>query len=81
MRYTTQICYFFYVYVLGCKPQLKFNLINMDTADDKSDISAFTTKTTKSKGGKALDKHCSVYKKTISGANWNKHVVKVHKGA
>ena len=53
----------------------------MDTADDKSDISAFTTKTTKSKGGKALDKHCSVYKKTISGANWNKHVVKVHKGA
>ena len=51
-----------------------------DIADDKSDVSAITTKTTKSKSGKALDKHCSVCDKTLSGANWNKHVVKVHKG-
>ena len=51
-----------------------------DIPDDKSDVSALTTKTTKSKGGKALDKHCSVCKKTISGINWSTHIKKVHKG-
>ena len=51
-----------------------------DIADDKSDVSAITTKTTKSKSGKALDKHCSVCKKTISGINWSTHIKKVHKG-
>jgi hypothetical protein len=51
-----------------------------DIADDKSDISALTRKTAKSNGGKALDKHCSVCKKTISGINWSTHVKKVHKG-
>jgi hypothetical protein len=54
--------------------------IDVDVPDDKSDVSALTTKTSKSKSGKALDKHCSVCNKTLSGANWNKHVGKVHKG-
>ena len=52
----------------------------MDTADDKSDISAFTTKTTKSKGGKALDKHCPVCDfKVISGSHWARHCKSFHK--
>ena len=50
-------------------------------ADDKSDFSGFTVKTTKTNkttGGKALDKHCTVCDKRISGVNWGKHVKKVH---
>ena len=31
-----------------------------DIFDDKSDLSGLTAKTTKSKGGKALDKHCAL---------------------
>ena len=31
-----------------------------DFSENKSDVSAFTSKTTKSKGGKALDKHCAL---------------------
>ena len=54
--------------------------IDGDVSDNKSDVSAIATKTTTSKSGKALDKHCFICDKTLSGANWNKHVVKVHKG-
>ena len=46
--------------------------------DGKSDIFAVTTKITR---GKALDKHCTICDKKISGTNWNKHVKKVHDGA
>ena len=51
-----------------------------DIADDKSDVSALTTKTNKTTGGKALDKRCSSCDKRISGTNWIKHVKSVHKG-
>ena len=46
-------------------------------ADDKSEFSGFTVKTTKTNkttGGKALDKNCTVCDKKISGVNWGKHV-------
>jgi hypothetical protein len=49
-----------------------------DISDDKSDVSALTTKTNKT--SRHTNKHCFVCKKNISGANWNKHVAKVHKG-
>jgi len=54
--------------------------IDEDLSDDKSDASALTNKTTKSKSGKALDKHCLVCNKKISGKNWAVHVKKVHNG-
>jgi hypothetical protein len=52
-------------------------VIDEDFTDDKSNVSALTNK---SRSGKALDKHCLVCYKNISGKNWGIHVKKVHNG-
>ena len=56
-----------------------------DIDDGKSDVSALTNKTsksTKSKSGKALDKHCPLCNlKLIRGKNWSRHCKDLHKEA
>ena len=54
--------------------------IDGEVPDDKSDVSALTTKTTKSKGGKTLDKHCPLCDfKLVRGDNWARHCKSFHK--
>lgn len=48
-----------------------------DISDSKSDVSALTTKTNKTRG-KALDKRCLTCEKIISGKNWDRHTKNVH---
>jgi hypothetical protein len=51
-----------------------------DFSDDKSNVSALTTKTNKTTSGKALDKHCPLCNlKLIRGKNWSRHCKDLHK--
>jgi hypothetical protein len=62
-------------------PMNKRDQKHQDKFDEgKSDVSAITTKTNKTTGGKALDKHCPLCDfKLVPGKKWSRHCGSFHK--
>ena len=59
----------------------KRNRTTVEKFGEKSVVSVLTTVTSKSTGGKHVDKYCLDCDKKISGTNWAKHAGGTHKGS